>query len=96
MRFSTGATAVLALSAAAAVFAAAVFAAGQPGADAVVPRAAPVPAQAGAPPGSPTASPTGDAAAKHAKRTACLKAVKAKKLVGADKASFLKNCIASS
>jgi hypothetical protein len=35
----------------------------------------------------------GDAAAKHMKRTACLKEAKAKKLVGADKTAFLKNCI---
>jgi len=41
------------------------------------------------------AAPSGDAAAKHAKRTACLKDAKAKKLVGADKTSFLKNCIAA-
>src|ERR1700678_4142091 len=40
---------------------------------------------------SPTApaAPSSDAAAKHAKRTACLKEAKAKKLVGADKTSFL-------
>ena len=36
-----------------------------------------------------------DAAAKHAKRTACLKEAKAKKLVGTDKTSFLKNCNAA-
>jgi hypothetical protein len=35
----------------------------------------------------------GDAAAKHAKRTACLQQSKAKKLVGADKTAFLKGCI---
>jgi hypothetical protein len=39
--------------------------------------------------------PASDAAAKHAKRTACLKDAKTKKLVGADKTSFLKNCIAA-
>jgi hypothetical protein len=47
---------------------------------------------------SPAAAPapsSGDAAAKHAKRTACLKEAKAKKLVGADKTSFLKTCIAA-
>ena len=38
---------------------------------------------------------SGDAAAKHAKRTACLKSAKAKKLVGAEKTSFLKACIAA-
>jgi hypothetical protein len=39
------------------------------------------------------ALPLSDAAAKHAKRTACLKDAKTKKLVGADKTAFLKNCI---
>jgi hypothetical protein len=43
----------------------------------------------------PAATPSGDAAAKHAKRTACLKDAKAKKLVGAEKTEFLKNCIAT-
>jgi hypothetical protein len=38
---------------------------------------------------------SGDAAAKHAKRTACLKEAKAKKLVGAAKTSFVKNCVAA-
>ncbi len=35
----------------------------------------------------------GDAAAKHAKRTACLKETKARKLLGAEKTAFLKDCI---
>jgi hypothetical protein len=35
----------------------------------------------------------GDAASRHVKRTACLKEAKAKKLTGADKTAFLKNCI---
>jgi hypothetical protein len=52
-------------------------------------------APAAAAPGSPTTAPSGDAAAKHAKRTACLKDAKAKKLVGPEKTSFLKNCIAA-
>ena len=34
-----------------------------------------------------------DAAAKHAKRTACLKDAKTRKLVGADKTAFLKACM---
>src|SRR5580693_7594427 len=34
-----------------------------------------------------------DAAAKHVKRTACLKEAKTKKLIGADKTAFLKSCI---
>ncbi len=36
-----------------------------------------------------------DAAEKHAKRTACLKEAKDKKLVGAQKTAYLKDCIAS-
>ena len=56
--------------------------------------AAAAPATA-APGATAAAPPSGDAAAKHAKRTACLKEAKTKKLVGADKTSFLKNCIAA-
>jgi hypothetical protein len=37
--------------------------------------------------------PDGDAAARHAKRTACLKEAKARKLIGAQKAAFLKECV---
>jgi hypothetical protein len=55
---------------------------GSPAAAKTLPVAAPAPS-------------SGDAAAKHAKRTACLKDAKAKKLVGADKTSFLKTCIAA-
>jgi hypothetical protein len=36
-----------------------------------------------------------DAAAKHAKRTVCLKNAKAKKLVGAQKTTFIKDCVAA-
>jgi len=36
-----------------------------------------------------------DAAARHVKRTACLKEAKTKKLIGADKTAFLKACIAA-
>ena len=50
---------------------------------------------ASAAPAPAAVPPSGDAAAKHAKRTACLKDAKAKKLVGAEKTSFLKNCIAA-
>ncbi|MEO7205860.1 MAG: PsiF family protein [Steroidobacteraceae bacterium] len=35
----------------------------------------------------------GDAAAKHLKRTACLKEARTKKLIGADRTAFLKSCI---
>jgi hypothetical protein len=59
------------------------------------PISAPAQAQAQAATAAPAAAPSGEAAAKHAKRTACLKEAKAKKLVGADKTSFLKNCIAA-
>jgi hypothetical protein len=52
--------------------------------------AAPAPA---ASPAAKAPAPTGDAAAKHAKRTQCLREAKAKKLVGADKTVFLKGCI---
>jgi hypothetical protein len=49
-------------------------------------------------PAAPSAAPpatqvANDDAAKHAKRTACLKDAKAKKLVGADKTAFIKNCM---
>jgi hypothetical protein len=40
-----------------------------------------------------TAQVANDDAAKHAKRTACLKEAKTRKLVGADKSAFIKNCI---
>jgi hypothetical protein len=57
----------------------------------------------GGPPASVAAAPEknaataadGDAAAKHAKRTACLKSAKAKKLVGAQKTAFIKECVAA-
>ena len=53
------------------------------------------PAAVSAASGTQAAAPPSDAAAKHAKRTACLKDAKAKKLLGADKTSFLKTCIAA-
>jgi hypothetical protein len=37
-----------------------------------------------------------DAAAKHTKRTLCLKESKAKKLVGAHKTSYIKDCMSAS
>jgi hypothetical protein len=105
MRYSTVAAAVcLFLLPVAGAFAAAPPAplADVPGAAA--PGAAPsgtVAAAASTPPAAkaatapPSAPPSADAAAKHAKRTACLKDAKTKKLVGADKTAFLKNCIAA-
>jgi hypothetical protein len=53
------------------------------------------PAPAAAKPSPAASAAVGDAAAKHAKRTACLRQAKDKKLVGADKTSFLKGCIAA-
>ncbi len=55
------------------------------------PKTAPAPAAAPSTP-SPDMS---DAAARHAKRTTCLKQAKAKKLVGAEKNSFIKDCVAA-
>ena len=86
MRFSTLAAAVVLSLSAAAAFAAPPNPADAPAA---------TPATAAAAPGTPAAAPPSDAAAKHAKRTACLKNARAKKLVGADKTSFLKTCIAA-
>jgi hypothetical protein len=52
------------------------------------------PANVPASPATPPAA-DGDAAAKHAKRTACIKTAKAKKLVGAQKTAFIKECTAA-
>jgi psiF repeat len=63
--------------------------------------AAAQPAYTTAPPSTPPPSATStdgsgsEAAARHAKRTACLKEAKAKKLVGAEKNSFIKDCVAT-
>ena len=56
-------------------------------------RSAPSPAAPSTAP-APTVAPDSDAAIRHAKRTACLKDAKAKKLVGAAKNSFIKACAA--
>jgi hypothetical protein len=57
------------------------------------------PAAVAAPPAAKTApsgtTADGDAAAKHAKRTACLKNAKTKKLLGAQKSAYIKDCIAA-
>jgi len=98
MRFSTVAAVCLCLAPVAGGFAAAPPAP-LTNAPVVVPAtglaATGVPAAAKPSPAAASAPSSGDAAAKHAKRTACLKDAKAKKLVGADKASFLKTCIAA-
>jgi hypothetical protein len=97
MRFSTVAAAVcLSLSPLMSGFAAApalsTDAPGTAAPAATVPATANVPA---APNPAPAPAPSGDAAAKHAKRTACLKDAKAKKLVGAEKTEFLRSCMAA-
>jgi len=60
-----------------------------------------VPAPAAAAPATPVSagSPSSgdnEAAARHAKRTACIKQARAKKLVGAQKTAYIKGCIAPS
>ena len=50
--------------------------------------ATPAPAPAGG-----TSSADNEAAARHAKRTACINQARAKKLVGAQKTAYLKSCI---
>jgi len=92
MRFSTAATALwLCLLPAAAVLAAdPPTHQGDPAASTPAPAAAPTAATPAA-----ASATSGDAAAKHAKRTGCLKDAKAKKLVGADRTSFLNACIAA-
>jgi hypothetical protein len=47
------------------------------------------------PPQAAPEVPASDAAVRHAKRTACLKQAKAKKLVGAERNSFVKDCVAA-
>lgn len=60
--------------------------------------AAPAPAStAPAAPGTPSSSSAADeAAARHAKRTACLKNARLKKLVGAKRTSYVKECMGTS
>jgi hypothetical protein len=53
------------------------------------------PAAPAQPPAAATGTPDSDAAAKHAKRTACLKQARAKKLVGAQRTAYIKDCTAA-
>ena len=46
-------------------------------------------------PAAATGTPDNDAAARHAKRTACLKQARAKKLVGAQRTAYIKDCTAA-
>jgi hypothetical protein len=57
-----------------------------PPATAHAPAPAPVPA-------ANTSAPDNEAAARHAKRTACITQARAKKLVGAQKTAYIKGCI---
>jgi len=62
------------------------------------PPAGTPPAPASTPPAVAGAAGTpadNEAAAKHAKRTACLKTAKAKKLVGPQRTAFIKDCMAA-
>jgi hypothetical protein len=61
---------------------------------ATAPSAGTAPSAATATPAATTPA-AGDAAAKHAKRTACLQEAKTKKLVGGEKTTFLKDCLAA-
>jgi hypothetical protein len=53
----------------------------------------PTPAAATPAPAGGTSSADNEAAARHAKRTACINQARAKKLVGAQKTAYLKSCI---
>jgi hypothetical protein len=61
--------------------------AAQPPATATTPAAAPPP------PAAATSNADNEAAARHAKRTACINQARAKKLVGAQKTAYIKGCI---
>ena len=87
MRFSSLAAAVVLSLSAITGFAAPPATADAP------PASAPTAAKAAS--ATPAATPPSEAAIRHAKRTACLKNARAKKLVGTNKTSFLKTCIAA-
>jgi hypothetical protein len=58
------------------------------------PAAVPPPPAATSPaPAGGTSSADNEAAARHAKRTACINQARAKKLVGANKTAYIKGCI---
>ena len=57
------------------------------------PAAAPPTAAAQPAPAAGTGNADNEAAARHAKRTACINQARAKKLVGAQKTAFIKGCI---
>src|ERR1700733_3031202 len=57
------------------------------------PPAAAPPPTAAAQPAAGTGNADNEAAARHAKRTACINQARAKKLVGAQKTAYIKSCI---
>jgi len=61
-----------------------------PAAPATGPAGPPTPAVP--PPAADSPAAAADAA-RHAKRTACLKEAKAKKLLGAERSAYVKNCV---
>jgi hypothetical protein len=65
-----------------------------PAQSAPAPPAAPAKPPAAAKPLAPATagSADNDAAARHAKRTACIKEARAKKLVGGQKTAYIKDC----
>jgi hypothetical protein len=63
--------------------------------DAAAPQSTTATAAPAAPAAPPATAADNDAAAKHAKRTACRKNAKAKKLVGEQKSAFIKDCVAA-
>jgi hypothetical protein len=69
-------------------------AASAPDTASTAPAAAP-PASASPAAAPPATAADNDAAAKHAKRTACIKKARAKKLVGDEKTAFIKDCTAA-
>jgi len=69
-------------------------------ADATTPQSTAAPAASTAPAAAPAGTPVAtaadnDAAAKHAKRTACRNNAKARKLVGDQKTVYIKDCVAA-
>jgi len=58
-----------------------------------VPAPASAPSNAAPKPAAAGSATDGDAPARHARRTVCLKNAKAKKLVGAQRTSYVKDCM---
>jgi hypothetical protein len=73
----------------------AAVAGGQPAGSRAEASAPPAPAQKPAP-ASAGSSIDNEAPARHARRTACLKDAKTKKMVGAKRTAYVKNCMGAS